>query len=400
MRVWSRVLIVCFLCLSLVVGEVASLAPARPGRGSVSVGPRRGKLAPLGSTVDGAPLPRYRVDLDQPPGVRWNDVMKEKRAAAHKTITGLFTLLPEEIHTEVDKLVLHAEARLPDWAREEMQGIAAALNVTFGDVLLVNFFFEITPFCTSILAQNSRTGHLFHARNLDFGFGMPSFSDNLRDLAMDVEFIKGGEPAFMVTTFAGYVGAATGMRPGVFSVTVNEREMTGPLPIPNLLKGVLNLINALETTDAYPVTWATREALEDDATTFKSVVKMFSERPLATQIYLIIGGAAQGEGVVLTRDHNSLLNAWEMDAASGEWFLVQTNYDHWLPMPIWDNRRIPAEKALKKVGTDAILASAIYSNVLSLDPILNKLTVYSTIMSCGEGKYESFSRKCDGCSPI
>ena len=78
---------------------------------------------------------------------------------------------------------------------------------------------------------------------------------------MDVEFIKGGEPAFMVTTFAGYVGAATGMRSGVFSVSVNEREMTGPLPIPNLLKGVLNLISAILTTDAYPVTWATRRLL-------------------------------------------------------------------------------------------------------------------------------------------
>ena len=393
-------LVVCFLCLCLVVGEVASLDPARPARGGVGVAPRRLKLAPLGSSGDGAQLPKYRVDLDQPPGVRWNDVMKDKRAAAHKTITSLFALLPEEVHTEVDKLVLHVEERLPVWAREEMQGIAAALNVTFGDILLVNFFFEITPFCTSVIARSSSTGHLYHARNLDFGFGMPSFSENLRDLAMDVEFIKGGEPAFMVTTFAGYVGAATGMRSGVFSVTVNEREMTGPLPIPNLLKGVLNLFNAILTTDAYPVTWATREALEDDASTFNSVVKMFSERSLATQIYLIIGGASEGDGVVLTRDHNSLLDAWKMDAASGEWFLVQTNYDHWLPMPIWDNRRKPAEKALSKVGADAILPSSISSNVLSLDPILNQLTVYSTIMSCAEGKYESFLRKCEGCSPI
>ena len=157
--------------------------------------------------------------------------MKDKRAAAHKTITSLFALLPEEVHTEVDKLVSHVEERLPVWAREEMQGIAAALNVTFGDILLVNFFFEITPFCTSVIARSSSTGHLYHARNLDFGFGMPSFLGNLADLAMDVEFIKGGEPAFMVTTFAGYVGAATGMRSGVFSVSERARD-DRPAPIP------------------------------------------------------------------------------------------------------------------------------------------------------------------------
>ena len=46
--------------------------------------------------------------------------MKDKRAAAHKTITRLFALLPEEVHTEVDKPVLHVEERLPVWAREEI----------------------------------------------------------------------------------------------------------------------------------------------------------------------------------------------------------------------------------------------------------------------------------------
>lgn len=275
-------------------------------------------------------------------------------------------------------------------------------------MVLVNLFFEITPFCTSIVAQSSSTGRVYHARNMDFGLGMPALSENLRDIAVDVEFLRAGKPAFVVTTFAGYVGAATGMRlkgevGGAFSITANEREMTGPVPLPNIFKSILNLINALRTTEAFPVTWAVREVLEDDAAhaSFDAAVSALSTRAFATQMYLTIGGTKPGQGVVLTRDHNALLDTWRMNATSGGWYLVQTNYDHWLPMPPWDNRKKPAEKALDEVGAAAVMPSSIYDAVLSRDPVLNQLTVYTTTMSCGEGTYGSFVRLCgDGCSPF
>ena len=50
-------------------------------------------------------------------------------------------------------------------------------------------------------------------------------------------------------------------------------------------------------------------------------------------MYLTIGGTGVDEGTVLTRGRNELLDVWRMNATAGEWFLVQTNYDHWLVMP-------------------------------------------------------------------
>lgn len=178
--------------------------------------------------------------------------------------------------------------------------------------------------------------------------------------------------------------------------------MTGPVPVPNIFKSVLNLINALITADTSPVTWAVREVLENNSAyaTFDAAVSALSTRPLATQMYLTIGGTAAGEGVVLTRDHNKVLDTWRMNVTSGEWYLVQTNYDHWLPMPAWDNRKKPAEKALDEVGEHAVTDEVIYDSVLSRDPVLNQLTVYSTTMFCGQGKYASFVRICDTCSPF
>ena len=356
--------------------------------------------------VDGTPVAKFQVDLDKPPAKRWEGVMTANRAAARRTMTYLFAKLPTSVHAEVDKLVLEAEERLPEWAREEMRGVGDVLNVTLADVLLVNLFFEITPFCTSIVTQSSSTGRVYHARNMDFGLGMPSLSKNLRDIVVDVEFLRGGKPVFVTTTFAGYVGAATGMRlkpqGGLFSITANEREMTGPLPVPNIFKSVLNLVNALMTTDAFPVTWAIREVLEDESfVSFDFAVSALSTRPFATQMYLTVGGTAAGQGVVLTRDHNKLLDTWRMNATSGGWYLVQTNYDHWLHMPPWDNRKKPAERALNEIGAAGVNTSdVLYRSVLSRDPVLNQLTVYSTTMSCEEGKYDSYVRSCDSCAPF
>ena len=56
-----------------------------------------------------------------------------------------------------------------------------------------------------------------------------------------------------------------------------------------------------------------------------------------------------------------MLNTWRINADDGEWFLVQTNYDHWIPMPPWDNRKAPAEKTILEVGAEEISPSTIYS---------------------------------------
>jgi hypothetical protein len=69
-------------------------------------------------------------------------------------------------------------------------------------------------------------------------------------------------------------------------------------------------------------------------------------------------------------------------------------------MPFFDNRKAPAEKALHRVGAADVSPASIYHAVLSRDPVLNRLTTYTTTMSCGEWKYQSFVRKCDKCSPF
>lgn len=58
---------------------------------------------------------------------------------------------------------------------------------------------------------------------------------------------------------------------------------------------------------------------------------------------------------------------------SGDWFLVQTNYDQWKSPPFFDDRRTPATHCLSEGGA-AQASPALLYNVLSTSPVLNKVT--------------------------
>jgi len=45
------------------------------------------------------------------------------------------------------------------------------ISLSLGEIVLYNIFYEVFTACTSIIGQ-AENGHLFHARNLDFGLLM------------------------------------------------------------------------------------------------------------------------------------------------------------------------------------------------------------------------------------
>ena len=64
--------------------------------------------------------------------------------------------------------------------QDEMKGVAKALNTSLGIIAIANLGYEVSAFCTSIVAQ-ATDGSVYHARNLDFGEGM-GFTDILRNM--------------------------------------------------------------------------------------------------------------------------------------------------------------------------------------------------------------------------
>ncbi|XP_004430901.1 PREDICTED: N-acylethanolamine-hydrolyzing acid amidase [Ceratotherium simum simum] len=309
--------------------------------------------------------PLFNVSLDAAPEQRWQPVLRHfdpdflRAAMAH--ILG--HRIPKWVHAVIQKAVEELEGFLPQPFTGEIRGLCDVLNLSLADGLLINLAYESTAFCTSIVAQDSK-GHIYHGRNLDYAFG--TF---LRNLTVDVQFLKNGQIAFTGTTFIGYVGLWTGQSPHKFTVSGDERD-----------KGWWweNVIAALFQRHS-PISWLIRSTLSESEN-FEAAVYKLAKTPLIADVYYIVGGTSPQEGVVITRNRGGPVDIWPLDPLNGAWFRVETNYDHWKPAPEGDDRRTPAIKALNATGQANLSLETLFQ-VLSVFPVYNNYTIYTTVMS-------------------
>lgn len=80
----------------------------------------------------------------------------------------------------------------------------------------MNLSYELFATCTSIIVPD-KDGNPLHCRTMDWD--LPA----LRDLTLEVEFQRNGKTLYHATTWAGYVGILTGMRPGRFCMLHNMK---------------------------------------------------------------------------------------------------------------------------------------------------------------------------------
>jgi len=348
-------------------------------------------------------VPWFTVDLDAPPYQRWQQV-----ATAYKTqikdLIGVIKNLSfaffhgkliQWIDTHMDKW----DALLPQPYQDELKGIAAATGMPLGEVVLYNIFYEINAVCTSIVAQDNNNV-LYHARNLDFGLFLGwnrethdwAITEMLRPNIINVNWIKGGKTLFKSNNFAGYVGVYNAVKQNVFTLTANERY--------DILGGYVGIFNwLLGVGHAKWMTWLSREAMEE-AASYADAVKMLSETPLMSPCYYIVGGAASGEGTIITRALNKTVSQVNMNLADPNgWYVLETNYDPGTPPLFLDDRRDPGNKCMQQMGRSGAGFEGIY-NVLSSTTNYNKLTVYTVMMRVDTGVLETYIRKCpDPCWP-
>ncbi|XP_077977688.1 N-acylethanolamine-hydrolyzing acid amidase-like [Glandiceps talaboti] len=317
--------------------------------------------------------PRYVLNLDLPPEKRWESIV------AHWNVTKLQENLQFVIKTEVPEVLIpvvqmiggNIDKYIPSPYSGELMGMAKAFNMSLGDIVLVNLLYDITAYCTSIVAEDSE-GQIWHGRNLDY-----TFTEMLRDMTFIYDAQRNGTTVYTATTFIGYIGAMTGMRPKAFSISADERDQG------KQWENMLELINALLTGQASFVSFLIRDAIAN-MNNFDEAVHMLSTEQIIAPVYYIIGGMKPGEGAVITRDRLASKDVWKLDSSNERWFLVETNYDHWEPAPQSDDRRDPANKAMNGLTQSGVNATTMYNKVFSLKPVLASHTVYTTTISAAE----------------
>eukprot|EP01125_Pyxidicula_operculata_P010616 TRINITY_DN3496_c0_g3_i1.p1 TRINITY_DN3496_c0_g3~~TRINITY_DN3496_c0_g3_i1.p1 ORF type:complete len:364 (-),score=46.86 TRINITY_DN3496_c0_g3_i1:59-1102(-) len=316
----------------------------------------------------------WTVNLDLPPSQRWpwEDMVPYYNETVHKALQLISVFVPGWLEPEVEEAALLALPYLGDYA-QEIESCSKAFSIPLGDAVLLNLIYEVEAGCTSITTENSDK-EMLHARNLDF-----PLASVLRDLVIQVQFTKSDKVLYRGTTFVGYVGLLTGMRPGSYSITCDERD-----------SGYIfeNLLEALLVPGTSAAALLVRDTLEH-VPEYSNALNVLSTTSLAAPIYFIVNGAKEGEGSVITRDRMWAADVWNIDVAAGRWYLVETNYDHW--KPAGDNRRKTAQDKMNSFGYNNMSLSSLL-DVLSTNPVLNDMTIYTTLISSAKDIYYTIVR--------
>ncbi|CAK7295455.1 Acid ceramidase [Vulpes lagopus] len=363
-------------------------------------------------------VPWYTINLDLPPYKRWHELMADKAPALKIIVNSLkdlvtafvpsgkiMQIVDQKLSSPLNNTGLHWEGplihgffspgllgNLPGPFEEEMKGIAAVTGVPLGEILSFNVFYEFFTICTSIITED-KEGHLLHGRNMDFGVFLGwninnntwVVTEQLKPLTVNLDFQRNNKTVFKASSFAGYVGMLTGFKPGLFSLTLNER-----FSINGGYLGVIEWI--LGKKDAMWIGFITRSVLEN-GTSYEEAKNTLIKTKILAPAYFILGGNKSGEGCVITRDRKQSLDVYELNPKQNRWYVVQTNYDHWKNPLFLDDRRTPAKMCLNQTTQENISFATMY-DVLSTKPVLNKLTVFTTLMDVTKGQYETYLRDC------
>jgi len=332
-------------------------------------------LLPLLLHADGIPkAPEvFNINLDLPPSERFKEVVLAKKQgiiALKNTIIQFINVTDYTIKALgfYEELVYSHEN-----CYEELLGVAKYSGLTFGEVFLMNFIYEILASCTSIISIDNE-GNILHGRNLDY-----NFKEVLAEVTIRLRFWRNGTMLYEGDGEAGYLGLVTGLRPGAFGVTINERNKGGPW----------DTIYEVLFKKTFAVPYFIRKVLEN-AENFTSAVEMFSSEEFAAPCYLIVSGVKKNEGVVITIDRDGVNNVTQINVDQpDQWYFVQTNYDRDLPDPASDYRRVPAEIRMKAITREGINAQSMFDGVLNLVPNMRPSTILTSIMSAQTGYFNT-----------
>lgn len=238
---------------------------------------------------------------------------------------------------------------------------------------MMNLIYELAAACTSVVAQHAN-GTMWHGRNLDFDI------PGLQGITVHVRFVRGQRQlVYEGTTYAGYIGVPTGMKPGAFTISQDERNTGGGSLWENVAEWIF------KGGKAYSFLY--REILED-AVDYNDALARLQTTTLIAPSYFIIAGTGNGQGAVVSRERDSAVDTWTIDTTdSNRWFLVQTNDDHWLPPQ--DSRRNATNEHMKACCSPDTISSDSMFDLMNMQPTLNELTTYTSVLSAGSNYFYS-----------
>lgn len=255
----------------------------------------------------------------------------------------------------------------------EIKGISKALQLdSICNVLLSHLLYEFTCACTSIVIETNNENSKNDDKNKDkTNFIMGRTLDwldfgCLRKLTIDINVYKCNKLLYRFTTFAGYIGALTGISyQSKFGFAVNFRKESSrtsssssqELPKPNLPVGLLG------------------RYILDHSVSYSDAVNYCRNVTLMAPTYFIIVSETKACQITRNeaRDVNPIFININTDCKHSEdeddiKYLIQTNIDHWKYLK--KNRKMcNVKEKKKKLGLEKDVEGEIEDEMESIPRI-------------------------------
>lgn len=179
------------------------------------------------------PVPIFEVNLDLPPGQRWDHIIPH--FSQHFSLFDEFINVSLEqefgyLHGLVNLLLIllsYFSFLFDTEFIQELKGISqqtGEYGVTFARLFQLNIAYDLIARCTSI-ATNSGD-EVYHLRTMDWA----DYKDLLRSLTVEVHFTQNSNVVFKTTQWVGMVGTFTGAKitnDDRFGLSINFRKVGG-----------------------------------------------------------------------------------------------------------------------------------------------------------------------------
>jgi len=242
-------------------------------------------------------------------------------------------------------------------------------------MLFFNALYELgsPTMCSGMLAATP-DGRMIHGRNMDYSLVYPTLngtSHDLPDITFEAIWWRKGKKLMTSVQWPFFVGFHTAMRFDGWTFEQNTRP--GNDAAENL--------NALQKGGKLFGTEVRR--VMENVQSFDDAVQTLDATNWAAPMYMILAGAGEYEGAVITIDRGGKRLAESppvqyVEKESGSWHLLQTNDD--LDKPAQDPRRPIAEMLLKEHDQSEVSEDFMWQSVRGL-PLYVDNTAFSWVAS-------------------
>jgi hypothetical protein len=333
----------------------------------------------LGKNKNGVKM--YSIDLDLPAELRFADVATDYKDEVKVVLDQYLAQIPWLLKVVLQEIAGYFWWIQPEYYTE-ISGMAPALGLDAKLLLMTQYVYEFTAFCTSVIAQDAN-GKIIHSRNLDFAFAGP-----MRSITYEAVFMRDDKELFRSVMFAGLTGVFTGHREG-FSISLNERKpswRTNPWDF---------LLNLGDIFLGFPqVSHVIRDTLTECSNYECAFNRLATTRQIAPSYYAVSGLKGQ-EGAIISRDRYGVAH---IDMISdNRWFVSQTNDDHWTG--VCTIRCSYVRETMASIGQANITGDAMV-NMLKQWPSNNEHSIYNVLMINADQVFDAQLIENDKPAPI